>query len=68
MKKSQTQARVIDPPTIPAPEDVHKRIGKHILPPNLLEKMPDPEELILQSEIAPIIKDRLNLFPFDWRD
>ena len=67
MKKSQTQARVIDPPTIPSPEDVHKRIGKHILPPNLLEKMPDPEELILQSEIAPIIKDRLNLFPFDWR-
>ena len=28
MKKSQSQARVIDPPTIPSPEDVHKKYGK----------------------------------------
>lgn len=67
IKQRHSSTKVVDPPTIPSPEDVHKRIGKHILPPNVLDKMPNPEDLILKSEIAPKITDRLNLFPFDWR-
>lgn len=29
--------------------------------------MPDPEKLLLETEEAPAILDRLNIFPFDWR-
>jgi rubrerythrin len=36
-------------------------------PPTKHESMPDPVELLLNSEAAPAITDRLNLFPFDWR-
>jgi hypothetical protein len=31
------------------------------------ERMPNPEELLLNCEDAPKITDRLNIFPFDWR-
>ncbi|MBX9694321.1 MAG: hypothetical protein K2Z81_18190 [Cyanobacteria bacterium] len=29
--------------------------------------MPNPEKLLLETETAPAITDRLNIFPFDWR-
>lgn len=38
-----------------------------IQPPVLHESMPDPQKLLLDSEDAPAITDRLNIFPFDWR-
>lgn len=43
--------------------------GKHHLapPPDQYDKMPDPQELLLNAESAPKITDRLNIFPFDWR-
>lgn len=36
-------------------------------PPTAHDRMPNPEELLLNTESAPIIKDKLNIFPFDWR-
>lgn len=36
-------------------------------PPEHLTSMPDPEEILLNTESAPAITDRLNIFPFDWR-
>lgn len=36
-------------------------------PPTRHEKMPNPEELLLNAENAPKITDKLNIFPFDWR-
>ncbi|MBZ0188919.1 MAG: hypothetical protein K8F91_21930 [Candidatus Obscuribacterales bacterium] len=36
-------------------------------PPEKYTSMPDPEKLILDTETAPVITDRLNIFPFDWR-
>ncbi len=36
-------------------------------PPTLHSKMPNPEELLLNTESAPLILDKLNIFPFDWR-
>lgn len=35
--------------------------------PSSHERMPDPTELLLNSQSAPAITDRLNIFPFDWR-
>lgn len=36
-------------------------------PPTTHERMPDPEQLLLNAEEAPALTDRLNIFPFDWR-
>ncbi|MBY0548305.1 MAG: hypothetical protein K2W95_13500 [Candidatus Obscuribacterales bacterium] len=36
-------------------------------PPTKHDSMPDPEKLLLETEEAPAILDRLNIFPFDWR-
>lgn len=36
-------------------------------PPTIHARMPDPEALLLQTESAPLITDKLNIFPFDWR-
>lgn len=36
-------------------------------PPTIHDKMPNPEQLLLETEEAPKITDKLNLFPFDWR-
>lgn len=36
-------------------------------PPTVHDRMPNPEELLLNTESAPKIMDRLNIFPFDWR-
>lgn len=35
--------------------------------PSKHERMPDPEKILLDTESAPAITDKLNLFPFDWR-
>lgn len=37
------------------------------VPPTRHDKMVSPEELLLSTEAAPKITDKLNLFPFDWR-
>lgn len=36
-------------------------------PPDKHDRMPDPQQLLLDSQTAPAITDRLNIFPFDWR-
>jgi rubrerythrin len=36
-------------------------------PPTKHDRMPDPEKILLDTESAPAITDRLNIFPFDWR-
>ncbi len=38
-----------------------------IAAPTIHESMPNPEKLLLETEDAPKITDRLNIFPFDWR-
>lgn len=35
--------------------------------PTVHTKMPNPEELLLDTQTAPVITDKLNIFPFDWR-
>src|SRR5262245_56173180 len=44
-----------------------KRADELLPPPTRHEKMPNPEELLLNHESAPKITDKLNIFPFDWR-
>lgn len=38
-----------------------------IAPAERFSQMPDPQKLLLETEAAPAITDRLNIFPFDWR-
>lgn len=38
-----------------------------VAPPSTQTEMPNPEQLLLETESAPKILDRLNIFPFDWR-
>jgi hypothetical protein len=40
---------------------------KLIAPPTKHVSMPDPQKLLLETEAAPLITDKLNIFPFDWR-
>ncbi len=51
--KSATRASISESSIQPAP-------SRHT-------EMPNPEKLILDTQSAPAISERLNIFPFDWR-
>jgi rubrerythrin len=36
-------------------------------PPTVHKSMPNPERILLDTETAPKITDKMNIFPFDWR-